>query len=236
MALTREQIAAALATGDFAVFVGEIESASFDAKDQPYQVASDAGKRELAKDTCAFANGDGGYILIGLRTKPSVVHFADEVEEVRPVPQTLVNTLQIRDILNTWIYPQIEGLTVGFRPSTADATKGIVAIDVPTQREELRPFLIVRSFDGNRHVETMFGYVERKGDGNSQLGVADLQRALRSGLHFEKRLSDRFDRIEELLASQVVASGAQPSTDETLGLLDERIQSALRGGSSGTET
>lgn len=236
MPLTRDQIAAALASGNFAPFLGEIETEVFDGKDHPYQIGSDAGKREATKDVCAFANGGGGYIVIGLRTKPSVVHFADEVEEVRPIPQTLVNTLQVRDILNAWVYPPIEGLTVRFHPSTADPTRGLVAIDVPAQRDELKPFLIVRSFDGNRHVETMFGYVERKGDGNSPFGVADLQRALRSGLHFEKRLSGRLDRIEELLVSRDVAPAPQPAADEALRLLDERIQNALRGGSGGTVT
>lgn len=236
MPLTRDQIAAALATGEFATFVGEIETGVFDAKDQPYQVDSDTGKREVAKDACAFANGAGGYIVIGLRTRPSAIHFADEVEQVRPLPPTLINTLQVRDILNSWIYPAIEGLTVRFYPSAGDTTKGLVSIDIPTQREDLKPFLIVRSFDGKRHVETMFGYVERKGDGNSPFGVADLQRALRSGLHFEKRLSDRLDRFEELLASRDVTPVAQAPADEALSLLDERIQNALGGGSGETGT
>jgi hypothetical protein len=236
MALTRDQIATALSGGDFAIFVGEIETSSFDAKDQPYQVGADTGKREVAKDACAFANGNGGHIVIGLRTKPSPVRFADEVEEVRPVPQALVNTLQLRDIINAWIYPSIEGLDVRFFPSTADPSKGLVAIDVPAQRDEMKPFLVVRSLDGSRHVETLFGYVERKGDGNTPFGVADLQRALRAGLHFEKRLNDRFDRLEELLTSREEAPSPQLAADEALRLLDERIQSSLRGGTGGTGT
>jgi hypothetical protein len=236
MPFGRSQISTALATGDLSVFVGQIENDYFDGKDQPYQVAADSGKREAAKDVSAFANAAGGWIVIGLRTKPSAVHFADEVEEVRLVTQQLVNTLQLRDILNSWIYPPVEGLTVQFFPSMGDATKGLVAIDIPAQREELKPFLIVRSFDGSRHVESMFGYVERKGDGNSPLALADLQRALRSGLHFENRLKTQLDRIEDLLTSRDVTAAAEQGTEETVRLLDDRIQNALRGGSRGTGT
>src|SRR4051794_9138051 len=98
MSIGRDQIATALAGGDFSVFVGQIENEFFDAKDQPYQVGSDPGKREASKDASAFANGGGGYILVGLRTRPSTVHFADEVEDVRLLQRDLVNTLQVRDI------------------------------------------------------------------------------------------------------------------------------------------
>jgi len=236
MALNRERIAAILGSGDFSAFVGEIENDSFDGKDQPYQLDSDPGKREMAKDTCAFANGAGGYVVIGLRTKASAIHYADVVQELRLLPRGLVNTLQFRDVLNAWIYPPIEGLTVQFCASSADIDRGLVAIEVPPQREDFKPFLIVRSYDGKRHVETMFGYTERKGDANSHLGVADLQRALRSGLHFEQRLTPRLDRIETLLTSRDAALAAEPDAEQALRFLDERIQNALRGGSGGTDT
>jgi hypothetical protein len=233
MALTVELVAEILASGDFNRFVGEIENECFDAKDQPYPL-DDPGKFEMAKDVCAFANATGGYILIGLRTQQSTVHYGDEVEKVRVMPQNLVNPTQSLNILDDWCYPPVEGLAVRFHASGADPSKGIVAIAIPRQRPEIKPFLIKRSFDGAKQVGAMFAYSERRRDGNAPLGVVDLQRALRSGLSFENKLEGRFDRIEELLAGMAAGSQAKTDTEAVARRLEERINRALGGGKSGT--
>lgn len=233
MALGVGDIAAALAAGDFDKFIGEVENDVFDAKGQPYDVNTDTGKRELAKDASAFANGQGGYLLIGLRTKPSLVRYADEVVAIRAFDQQLVDPTQLQNILDSWIYPKIEGVTVQFHPSAAQTQRGIVAIKVPPQRDEVRPFLIVRVLDGTRQVETIFGYAERKGDRNSPLEIQDLQRALRLGLHYERHLVARLDRIEARLAERDTDLVAAIDTDGALKLLEQRIKDALDGGRGG---
>ena len=232
MALTFAGITDLLATGRFDSFVGEVESEYFDAKDQPYQ-ADDPGKFEMVKDVCAFANASGGYILIGLRTKHSAVHHGDEVEKVRVVLQTRVNTTQYVNILDDWCYPAVEGLAVRFHPLEGDPTKGLVAIAIPRQRDELKPFLIRRSFDGATQVGTLFGYVERKRDANAPLSLVDLQKALRSGLNFENKIEARFDRIEELLAGMRAPAQANVEADDAAQRLDQRIESVLGGGKGG---
>lgn len=233
MALTFDEITELLARGKFDSFVGEVESECFDAKDQPYH-ADDPGKFEMAKDVCAFANASGGYILIGLRTKQSLVHHADEVEKVRVVAQTLVNTTQYVNILDDWCYPAVEGLSVKFHPSEGDATKGLVAIAIPRQREALKPFLIKRSFDGAKQVGTLFGYVERKRDANAPLSLSDLQRALRSGLNFENKIDARFDRIEELISGNRATAQPAAEANDAAQRLEQRIESVLGGGKGGT--
>ena len=64
-----------LAARDFDKLVGEVETTWFDAKDQPYDIDTDIGKRELARDVAAFANSGGGVVIIGLRTAKSTAHF-----------------------------------------------------------------------------------------------------------------------------------------------------------------
>ena len=235
MALTFDEIAELLATGTFDSFVGELENESFDAKDQPYK-ADDPGKFEMAKDVCAFANASGGHILIGLRTKQSALHDGDEVEKIRPVPQTLVDTRQYVNVLDDWCYPPVEGLAVRFHSSEGDPAKGLFAIAIPRQREELKPFLIRRSFDGTKRVGTLFGYVERKRDANAPLSLIDLQRALRSGLNFENKMEARFDRIEELLEGMRAPAQAAVGADDAAQRLEQRIESVLGGGKSGTRS
>lgn len=233
--MTQAEIIATLSGGDFDRFVGEVESEYFDAKGQPYGLDSDVGKREAARDASAFANGGGGYILVGLRTKPSKIRHADEVESVRPIPEGIVNTAQLRAVLDAWVYPPIEGLVVKYYPSRDNGSKGLVSIEIPPQREEIKPFLIVRSFDGDRQLETMFGYAERRADVNAPLGVADLHRLLRSGRHYERDIAARFDRIEALIAARHSSETATRSAEEILDLLDQRIANALRGGNLGRD-
>lgn len=83
-------------------------------------------------------------------------------------------------------------------------------------------------------METVFGYVVRKGDSNSALTVHELQVALRSGLNFETNLSARLDGLATLVSSQNAARPDAKATDEAAAKLEERISKALSGGFSGT--
>lgn len=147
--LTKEKLEEVIKSGNFEALIGSAETGWFECKSQPYQISDgETARRELAKDVSSFANASGGKILIGLKTKPSATHFGDEVEEVRAFSQGLVNTTQNRDLINRWIYPQIEGVDVAWHPSKADSSQGIVVIDIPQQKEGMKPFLIVKTLDG----------------------------------------------------------------------------------------
>lgn len=187
---------------DFKALTGQIENDWFDCKGQPYQIDIDDGKRELAKDVSSFANADGGFVFVGIKTKQSTVHFGDEVEELRIFSQTLVNTAQYRDVIRSWVHPEIEGVNV--RWVEVERNKGIVVITIPPQKDITKPFLIVRTLnETGRKIETVFGYVQRKGDSNQPLVVKDLQKVMRSGLHYEEQLEERLDGIEILLKNTV---------------------------------
>jgi hypothetical protein len=231
MTLTRERLDQIVATGTFDELIGTSESGWVEYKGQPYQIENDAAKRELAKDVSSFANASGGRILIGVRTKVSPTHFGDEVEDIRPSPQGLVNTTQYRDILGSWIYPEVEGLDVRWVATKTDATRGIVVVTVPEQKVLSKPFLIVRTLDGQKHIETVFGYAERKGTSNRPLSVTDLQSALRSGLNFDNQIKDRLDAIEATLKSGVPEHIVAPVAGISKEDLDRRIaESAAHGG------
>src|SRR3989338_7573874 len=171
MALSKEKLDSIIASTGFDQLIGEVESIYFDCKREPYHVENEPGKRELAKDVSSFANAEGGYILIGIKTKPSATRFGDEVEAIHPLTQDLVDTVQYKNIIGAWIYPEIEELDVGWVPITSDPTRGVIVITVPKQRIALRPFLIKITLDGAKHVEVVFGYAERKGDNSQPLTV-----------------------------------------------------------------
>src|SRR3989344_1889859 len=208
-----------ISRADFGVLVGQIENDWFDCKGQPYQIDSDEGKRELAKDVSSFANTEGGFIFIGVRTKRSPLHSGDEVEELRPFTQTLVNTVQYRDVIRSWIHPEIEDVDVQWIEIESGSDRGIIIITIPPQKSTIKPFLITRTLDGTgRKVEIVFGYIQRRGDTNQPLAVEGLQKILHSGLHYEEQLKERLDGMEVLLKNTVHQNqtNAQKKTDGEL--------------------
>lgn len=229
--MNKEQLQKLIITANLDSLIGQIENDWFDCKKEPYQLQNESAKRELAKDVSSFANMDGGYIFIGVRTKQSSQHFGDEVEALHPFPQNLVNTTQYRDILRTWVYPEIEGLHVSWIEVDATKHTGLVVITIPNQKESVKPFLINKTLDGEKQVETIFGYAQRKGDVSKPHSVVDLQQALRAGLNYEHLLKERFDGVETLVRSSVVSALHSNGTDiqkkSNGDRIDRRIATAL---------
>lgn len=217
-----------IATGaDFDTLIGQVENDWFDCKKEPYQTQNDSAKRELAKDVSSFANMDGGFIFIGVRTKRSDEHFGDEVDAIHPFAQSLVDVVQYRNILNTWVFPEIEALDIRWIEMPTKPQSGIVVITIPKQKDSTKPFLISKVLDEKKQVEMMFGFAQRKGDSSKPLSVGDLQKALRSGLHFEERLEERFDGMEALFRGTVQNNDSEVQKKSNGERIEQRIEYAL---------
>jgi hypothetical protein len=64
-----ESIKTILDTRQFAALIGLDEDTWLEAKGRnPYDFATPMGRYELAKDVTAFANAEGGILLVGLTT------------------------------------------------------------------------------------------------------------------------------------------------------------------------
>ena len=185
--------------GIFDSLIGKIENDFFDCKREIYDLKNDSSKRELAKDVSSFANLCGGYILIGLQTQKNKNHFGDEIEKINLLNQNLVEISQYLDIIRDWIYPEIEGLKMEWKPSNNDENKGIFAIKVPPQKETSKPFLIKKVVERKKHSEIIFGYVERKGDKNDPKKIQDIHKIMRDGLLYDRNIENRFDALESLI-------------------------------------
>lgn len=227
MALSREKFNEVITTFEFNQLIGEVENVWFDCKSQPYQVQDDVGKRELAKDVSSFANVQGGIILIGIKTEKSAVHFGDEIKAIRPFSQDLLDPSQYKNIIKAWIYPEVEGIDIEWLPTKENSAKGVVVIKIPVQKESLKPFLITKTLDGNKRVEIVFGYAERKGDSSMPTSVIDLQRALRSGFNYERELQGRLDGMETLLSYVAGQSVDDLKKKINIEIIETRIQKAL---------
>lgn len=221
-----------IASSEFDALVGEVENDWFECKGQPYHLKDDdTGKRELVKDVSSFANYKGGYIFIGIKTKKSPTHFGDEVEEIRPFESHLVDTNQYQNIIRSWIYPELEEITITWMP--VKENRGIVVIHIPPQKDTLKPFIIKNVLDEKKKVEIVFGYAERRRDNSQPLSVIDLQRALRSGLNFENTLKERLDSLEALIKQSTNSVSKSQNQGELADLIDKRITNTLSSGKLG---
>lgn len=223
-----------LENGEFERLIGKIESESFDCKSSPYQLDNDNQKSEMAKDVCAFANANGGIILIGARTQRSDVHSEDEIEDVSPFRRNLVNFEQCLSIIDTQTFPQIERIEAKWFPSSSDDSHGLVVFIIPRQSEELKPFLLTRPMDRDtQNPGFIFGYAERRRAGTSHMSIQQFHSQLKMGGHSNliiqatQGMQETLARVLERLNSPVSAQSQEESIETDLnGRIGDAISAA----------
>jgi hypothetical protein len=197
--MDKEKLEKIIASSNFEQLIGEIENDWLECKGQPYQIETEKDKRELAKDITSLANIQGGYILIGVKTERSTTHSVDEIKELKPLKQELINSTQYHDIIKHWTYPEIENIDIRWFQDKSNKEKGYWVINVPQQKESLKPFLITKTLEDNKFIETIFGYSERKRETSPSFSAVDLQRALRLGFNYENKMEERFNNLDTQL-------------------------------------
>lgn len=141
-----------------------------------------------------------------------------------------MNQNRYHDILQSWIYPPLQQVHISWSPSAADKEKGIIAIYVPSQATTRRPFLITKTLDNRgKHIEVVFGYVERKQDKIPPMSVQELHSLIRDGLRFDS-VDQKFSIIQETL-QQLLEERSQTKKitieQDIKNLLDDRRNGAL---------
>ncbi len=229
--LTIDDIRQIVSEGAWQSFMGESESEILDCKKVPYRLDELQEKDELAKDVSSFANAGGGFILLGLETKPSSTHPTDEVCVLRPFGNDRVDPKQYRDILRDWIVPEIEGISVRWVPRSAGASDGFGVLEVPRQAGSRQPFIITRPVQEDGRRRGLFvGFVQRKGAESPPAGPVEIAQWLRDGRNYQERIESRLEQIgtaiEELRSGGVGPGGpggippdqVQTRVDDALGV------------------
>src|SRR5262249_13220723 len=158
----------------------------------PYQLKEEVAKQELAKDVSGLANLSarfgvpGGHILLGVRTRRVPEHFGDVVCDVSPFPRGLVDPGDVQKVLEAWLLPQPEVVSIKWYASAADSSRGILALSLPPQRTDLWPFLVKKVIEerSGKIVGSLVGYYERRRDGVVAAAPEELQRLMRDGRWF----------------------------------------------------
>lgn len=204
MALTYEQIAKILESGDFESFIEETETHILECKREPYRLDHDRGSMELAKDVASFANAGGGYLVIGLETQRTENTMFDVIRRLRPLKQDQIDTKQYQDILGSWLVPP-PTVFIKWYPSRNDSQRGLFAIKIPEQTDS-QPFLTARLLDTNeKRVEVAFGYAERREARSEPISVHEMQGYFRDGKRFSQQIARRFDLFEAKLKKPSLA-------------------------------
>ncbi len=161
--VVRTTVPALLRGAHAAALLGQPEAPWLEAKRAPYRLAADAEKLELAKDVAGIAAGrSGGLIVLGLATKRGP--DGDVVSKLHPLRLSEVRAADYRRVINRYVYPLPEGLTI--EKIDSGSGEGYVVIDIPEQPEELKPFLVTHALVGGRVTGNHVSIVQRHGQDN----------------------------------------------------------------------
>lgn len=225
MELEIKELESIIEDGDFNRMIGKCESGFFDCKREIYDLKKNISKFELAKDVSAFANAEGGYILIGIETKKSVTSHCDEVVDIHPLDQKLCNPIQYTDVIAKWIYPKLKDIEAIWYPTKENSNKGIFVIKIPPQSKIHKPFLISRTVqESGKRSEVLFGYSERKQENNDPKTIVELHQILRDGLFYKDYLEFNFQELKMMIQEGMISSS---SIINKLSDINERIDVAL---------
>jgi len=180
---TIDEIAALLATRNLAGFVGLKEDQWFDAKVPPgYDLGTEAGRFELAKDVSSFANAEGGHLIIGLTTADVPGEQTEQVNGVDLLAEAAFNVGAIQGVLNEYLHPRLQGLTVVWVQDLATAGQGVGVISIPALENDRRFVLMKRVLDaGTLLPQIVFGIAVRRNSNSIPLTVEQLYRMCQDG-------------------------------------------------------
>jgi len=142
-----------------------------------------------------------------------------------------VNPEQWGEILRSWIYPALQGVTIRWYPSASDPQKGIVALYIPKQSPAQRPFLVTRTIDEQgKQAGAVFGYFERRQAQVLPHAVQDLHAVLQNGARYDDVVNQQLDdmrRMMQRLLSEREHEAQAIIQRNVSALLSERIEQAL---------
>jgi hypothetical protein len=206
-----------LDTRQFDKLIGLDEDLWFEAKGKtPYDFATPPGRYELAKDVSAFANADGGILIVGLATAPVAEMRTERVTAHDLCTQAEFDVAQYQGLIKEYVYPGIKGLNVYWTPVNQEAAQGLGIIEIPAQSANQKYFLIAKVVETGAQVkQIVFGLAKRINSANDPLTVAELHKHMQYGKNTVPQTLARLEeKIDGLIQAQTHAAAPQQTPDE----------------------
>jgi hypothetical protein len=174
--------------GHAEALVGMYENSWLEAKRAPYHLGDQVSELELALDVASLANSDsGGLLVVGLTTKRD--RDGDRIAKVTPTQLGLINRRVHRQLLDRLIYPAVSALELHVVTHGSEDS-GLLVIEVPSQPEQLKPFLVTGMFSAGKVRGAYFTVATRRGDARMGASAAEIHGLLAAG-RLATRLKER---------------------------------------------
>jgi hypothetical protein len=179
--LSAHSIFSLVTAGRAELLVGLAESSWLEAKSQGYDLETDHGRIELAQDIARFANSDEpGILIIGLRTRK--IRGSDVIIKTSPSLDPFDAGRYHRNI-DSRLFPPVQGLMVQNAPVHIrhGSTGNVLAIYVPAQPEEAKPFLVHGAIVRDKIEGAFISIVQRRGEHSVAVTAAAIHATLAAG-------------------------------------------------------
>ncbi len=202
--------------------IGLKENCYFEIKNKhPYDLNSPNDRYELSKDVSAFANTEGGYIVIGLKHKPVENEFTEEVEALDLIKKDEFIINQYEGILRDSIYPNPSGLKIDWVEDLSNSELGIGYIFIPPQSPNKKFFLMKNIIENNEKIKNIvFGIVQRNGASSTPLTEQQLYQKIQYGI---ASVPERLKMIEEKIDILINNPQIPSSHKSSLEILEDRV-------------
>lgn len=175
--LTRESVAGLVRGGQLHALIGQPEGHWLDVKSQHYDLAGAAGRVALAQSVARFANAEeGGVVVVGMTTK--AVPGGEVIRNVTPVPLQAGMARRYQQVCDERIFPPVFGLTVEQVPIEGGM---VILMEVPSQPEELKPFLVHGAIVDGRVEGSFISIVRRRGEASIPITAPMIHAQLAAG-------------------------------------------------------
>jgi hypothetical protein len=161
---------------------GTSEGPWLDFKRDAYDLDRPKGRRDLISDVAAFANDQGGIVLLGVRAERVEGSQQELATELSPIPPERVDIERMLALIRSHVRPILQ-VDVRRYPH-ADQGDELVAVIVDPQPDHNKPFIVDRVADvGNdRDLPHAVGWPVRHGADTAWTDVGRIQQLISTGL------------------------------------------------------
>ena len=234
MPRTVEELRAIITAGDFLGLVGTFEDDHLDGKATLYEIGSDRGKYEFAKDCASMANGGGGFILLGVAAVKTDENSRDRISAIVGVDPAQFDHRRYRDCLEQWTYPR---LSVSMDVVTTREGPAVVVVEIADIASDWPAMTTRIARDDGSMTELLVAIPERIGDANRRMRTDRLHTLLRDGRRIVDEQRAEFRGLSAVVTElrdeirRLREPDDAPDPDREARLLDAHVAAALAAAS-----